>query len=430
SPSRWPSGSVRPWRPPSARPEVPDGAAPLRAFAVEDTTVQLTWSGLPTGEGTVGVGPCSVVVSHVPPAWVHRRGVGPRRLDPRPHGPGAALIEGLEPETTYEVWWKPDGGRRHVVGRVRTLRPPPGEELFRFATLSDLHLGERRFGFLGLIEEVRRPSEGLPPYPVRAAEAALQEAAAWGATTVVLKGDLTSSGRPDQFRLLASLLDRVPMGALAQLGNHDARRPPVDLAAALPGVPAATGGRPLVVDRPGVRLVLADSPSPSDRRGHVDGAQAALIADAVSTAPTPSIVTLHHPPQRWPVPLSYPPGLVAVDRRRLLAALARARPAPVLLAGHTHRNRTYRVGPLLVAEVGSTKDYPGGWAGYVVHEGGLRQVVRRTARPDVLRWTESTARALGGAWGRWSPGRLSDRCWSHPWGEKGAGGGGERVARY
>jgi hypothetical protein len=43
-----------------------------------------------------------------------------------------------------------------------------------------------------------------------------------------------------------------------------------------------------------------------------------------------------------------------------------------------------------VTEVGSPKDYPGTWAGYVVHEGGIRQVVRRVAAPEVIRWTEST----------------------------------------
>jgi hypothetical protein len=70
---------------------------------------------------------------------------------------------------------------------------------------------------------------------------------------------------------------------------------------------------------------------------------------------------------------------------------------------------------VLVTEVGSVKDHPGTWAGYVVHEGGIRQVVRRVMAPDVLGWTEATKRALFGVWGRWSPGSLDDRCISHPW---------------
>ena len=59
--------------------------------------------------------------------------------------------------------------------------------------------------------------------------------------------------------------------------------------------------------------------------------------------------------------------------------------------------------------------YGGTWAGYVVHEGGIRQVVRRVAAPAAIRWTEETKRALLGVWGRWSPGRLDDRCLSHTW---------------
>ena len=55
------------------------------------------------------------------------------------------------------------------------------------------------------------------------------------------------------------------------------------------------------------------------------------------------------------------------------------------------------------------------WAGYAIHEGGIRQVVRRIAEPDCLAWNERTASSLGGLWGRWTPGKLADRCLTHPW---------------
>lgn len=398
-------------------------------FAVEDTAVQLTWRSLPTRHGTLGVGPSSLDVDGGPPAWVHRRHRGSRPLAstaggpnwplsaaerPGRSGPGAARLDGLQASTSYDVWWRADGGPRITLGRVATLAPPPGPLLARFATVSDLHVGERHFGLLGAVEERRRPSARLEPYPVRAAEAALAEAAAWGATTILVKGDLTDRARADQFRSVAALLTASPMAPLVQLGNHDrARR--ADLAAVLPGIPVATADRPLVHDVPGARLVLGDSPRPKERRGHVDARQVALLAEAAAGAVGAAVVSLHHPPARWPLPASYPPGLTWSDSRRLLGALAGANPATLLLAGHSHRNRTYRCGGTLVAEVGSTKDYPGCWAGYAVHEGGIRQVVCRIARPDVLPWTESTATAVGGLWGRWSPGSLADRCWSHTW---------------
>ncbi len=68
-----------------------------------------------------------------------------------------------------------------------------------------------------------------------------------------------------------------------------------------------------------------------------------------------------------------------------------------------------------MTQVGSTHDYPGTWAGYVAHDGGLRQVVRRIVAPDAIAWTERTRHVLFGLWGRWSPGRLQDRCFTLRW---------------
>ena len=81
-------------------------------------------------------------------------------------------------------------------------------------------------------------------------------------------------------------------------------------------------------------------------------------------------------------PTVYPPGLPFGESRRLLEVLAAPeQPATFLTCGHRHRNRRYDYGRLVVTEVGSTKDYPGVWAGYKVFEGGIIQLVRRTAAP-------------------------------------------------
>lgn len=64
-----------------------------------------------------------------------------------------------------------------------------------------------------------------------------------------------------------------------------------------------------------------------------------------------------------------------------------------------------------MAELGSTKDSPGTWCGYVVHEGGIVQTppYRRSRR---ARMTERTGNAVLGLWSMWSPGSLDDRCFS------------------
>ena len=43
------------------------------------------------------------------------------------------------------------------------------------------------------------------------------------------------------------------------------------------------------------------------------------------------------------------------------------------------------------------------------------QTARRIADPAAIRWTQKTWRTVGTMWGRWSPGRLSDRCYVHLW---------------
>ena len=63
-----------------------------------------------------------------------------------------------------------------------------------------------------------------------------------------------------------------------------------------------------------------------------------------------------------------------------------------------------------IVTTGSPKDYPGAWTGYAVHEGGVRQVVRRVAAPDCMARTERTGRALAGGWALTSPGMRSHRC--------------------
>jgi hypothetical protein len=125
---------------------------------------------------------------------------------------------------------------------------------------------------------------------------------------------------------------------------------------------------------------------------------------------------LHHQLTTAPVTTYPPPGVPAAEARRFLDEVAAAQPRTIVTSGHTHRHRARRHGPLVVTEVGSPKDYPGTWAGYLVYEGGIVQTVRRVMAPDAIRWTQRTARMFGGAWGRWSPGRLGDRCLSQRWG--------------
>ena len=365
---------------------------------MEDTAIQVTWRALGPGPVTVRCGDASATVE-------------PTRAGP---APGAVVLDGLEPGVTYTVEVRAEGLRGGVHRqRITTLTPPPGEELFRFATISDLHLGLQFFGFRHTMTE--RPAPAVP-HPERCATAALDELQAWGAQLLLAKGDLTNRGQTEEWEALDRVLRPVPIPVLVTLGNHDVARTAgrVD-----PHVALAHAGRraPSPVehlDVPGLRIVMTDSTVPGHHAGRV-GHLTAPVTELTRTADTAAFVVLHHYLVRLPIQTFWPPGVPARDADPFLDALAEANPATLVTSGHTHRHRRFHHGPVVLSEVGSPKDYPGTWGGYVVHEGGIRQVVRRIMRPDVLPWTDYTARAALGAWGLWSPSIRSHRCFSHPW---------------
>ena len=379
-------------------------------FAVEDTTVQLTWPARGLG--------------------VTRLEVGDRRIEiPARDGPDALVISDLDPAS--EIRWIDRSGWRRPV--ARTLARPPGPELFRFATISDLHLGERSFGYRSTIVERPKPEVA---HPERATRAALAELTAWGAEALVVKGDVTHSGKPRQWDRFAAILADTDLPVLMIPGNHDSgegrrhdpdersrRRHdddppepqlPISVAEARQRLGFEPVGPVQVFDVPGLRILAVDTTVPDDRAGQLRAVNDEVVARAAEVD-TPVFIAVHHQLLTLPFPHHPPPGIPARQSRRFLDQLQAANPAAFVTSGHTHRHRRRAHGSIVLTEVGSPKDYPGTWAGYVVHEGGIRQVVRRVAAPDILAWTDRTARAALGAWGRWSPGSLDARCFTHVW---------------
>ncbi|HYA45574.1 MAG TPA: metallophosphoesterase, partial [Acidimicrobiales bacterium] len=259
----------------------------------------------------------------------------------------------------------------------------------------------------------------VEPYPVRALRAAFDEAVAWGAQLLVVQGDLTNLTTAAEVRDVGRLLAASPVPVEAILGNHD-NQGRTNIRGLLQRQGIAVPWQPRARDLPGLRLVLVSTAHGGARyhRGQMPTGMARRVAGLAAEASGPVWVGMHHPPERYPIWTVYPPGIPFEEGRFLIGELAKANPAVFVTCGHRHRHRRYTYGPLTLSEIGSTKDYPGTWSGYKVFEGGILQVTRRTARPDVLSWTEATRRALNGQWGRWSPGRLPDRCFTHPWPER------------
>jgi 3',5'-cyclic AMP phosphodiesterase CpdA len=244
--------------------------------------------------------------------------------------------------------------------------------------------------------------------------AAIDELLAWGAEYLVVKGDVAHDNQVEEYELAASLLDGLPVPVMVLLGNHDGgNHRGHDPAESLgrPGIEVVQGVR--VHDVPGLRLVGVDTRTKSQSGSVV--ANTAGVLDAVGDSGTAALVMLHHQLMTTPFPTYLPPGIRSNEGRTFLDAVAATNPRTMVTTGHTHRHRARRQAGIVVTEVGSTKDHPGTWAGYLVYEGGVVQTVRRIMAPEAIRWTEATGRMCGGAWGRWSPGRLADRCLSHTW---------------
>lgn len=363
----------------------------LRVFAVEDTTAQITWRALPPGAVTLHSGA------------VHTTVVADG-------GPGAAVIDGLAPDTRYTLEVRASGGDAGTV-RFRTLPASAGPELSRFATISDIHVGDTGFG---LVRKLGAPHlrEG---FPLVCARAAIAEAVAWGAQVLVVKGDLTRSARTVEFEQAAALLRDCPIPVIGVLGNHDVIRKGVDGAALLAAAGLDIGLSVVVTDLPGIRIALLPTAEQGYRGPRLDRAHLdAVAAAAAAQGDGPAWVGIHHYFQPLPFPLTYPSGLPSRLAREVLDTLADANPRTLVSTGHSHRCRLHHRG-LTVSEVGATKDYPGVWAGYAVHAGGIRQVVRRIAAPDAIGWNEQTRRAVGGLWQIYSPGTRAQRCFIHRW---------------
>ena len=375
----------------------------LTVWAVEAKALQVTWGDLPAGQLRARAGSKQTVLDH-------------------PGGPGAIELHGLRPNATHEVKVvveSPDGTATSHVVTASTLKKPPGDELARIATISDLHLGTDHFGFLKTMTE----PGGIPPgesevYSVRCARTAIAAAQEWGADLLVIKGDAVHHRLDAHYELLGDLVDEFSDLEMVLLpGNHDVdKKSEID-------VPESVGQRKLKFeteasahDLPGVRLVAANTAVPGLGSGSITPTENAIL-ELATNAPAEAGVLLacHHQFQNYRFPTYWPPGISGKEATPFLSRLDKAAPGTFVTSGHTHRCRAYKKGSLQLSEVSSTSDFPGSWAGYVVSEGGVTQTVRRIASPAEMRWLEYSKGALWGLWGRWSPGPIEQRCLTHLW---------------
>jgi Icc protein len=361
-------------------------------FAVEPEAVQLVWRGLSPGhhELSFGVG----------------LGYGVDVLADR--AIGAAVIEGLPPDVGSVV--AIDG--QVTEHMVYTLPAPGHRPLSKVATISDLHIGETGFGHWPRMRSHYDPARA---HPVVCLRAALREIMAWGPDVLVIKGDLSHDNRTREYEILGPLLAEVSVPMLVLPGNHDGG----NHRHSDPSAELARHGVSLVdevahLDVPGLRVVAVNSVWHGHERGRL-ARRIDRLVDTARSSPSPLLVATHHQLGRWPFPTFIPAGILGPESRRVMRALAGTGRRALVTSGHTHRHRRQDLWSVPFTEVGSPKDHPGTWAGYIAYEHGLVQTVRRVADPDVIEWTERVRGTVAGVWGRWAPGTLADRCFVERW---------------
>ena len=154
---------------------------------------------------------------------------------------------------------------------------------------------------------------------------------------VVITGDMTDCGLPEEYALLRKLLALLPMPVFMVPGNHDRRGNLKRAFADWPTIVADPDFVQFVVDDFPLRLIGLDTAVEKSDDGALCARRLEFLSDALAAAPgKPTVIFMHHPP--------FDCGLSDEDRARVMdgsaelaAILKRNRQVLALWCGHHHR---------------------------------------------------------------------------------------------
>ena len=387
------------------------GVANVELITVTNEAAALSWvmvdeSGRPAA-GSVGTSVLTVTRDDRPGGLVWRvesaAGGSPYQY---------AEVHGLWPGVRYR--WRVEaigagGADQGVEGVFATLIRPAGKELFSFAVINDLHVGEMVSGLLSASPEFppgMRSPFGNParPYWDVMLRTAVEDINRSGVSFVVADGDLTSGGRPSEVAAAKKLLDGLRMPYYVVRGNHDRPRgagveaePAGTEINGLGGVAGARedeyagdalgeafAGRGGLMDRVfrfgGIKFILIDTLRPRVGAGQFTEDSAAWLErelDEAEKAGEKAFIFLHHNVSRVSAIFGLPPvkhALPWADAKRLLGVVGRHHGVvAAIISGHTHRNLVTwsALAPdVPLIENAALKEYPGGYSVITVYEGG------------------------------------------------------------
>jgi 3',5'-cyclic-AMP phosphodiesterase len=201
--------------------------------------------------------------------------------------------------------------------------------LTTIAQISDPHVGIERADTIRGLEQAVTAVARIDPEPV----------------AVLLTGDLTRDGAPEEYELVRELLAPLAMPVHPIPGNHDRRENLGEAFSDHEAVAATSEFLDYTVDCGPVRVINIDTSIERQPGGAIGAERIAWIEDELdAAADRPAILAMHHAPVGVGLDEFDEIGLAQEDREALVELFERG-PAPELIVtGHIHRAATAQIG--------------------------------------------------------------------------------------
>jgi len=306
-------------------------------------------------------------------------------------------IQGLDPGETYcyqviDGDGSPSSPTPWSPGVFTTLIPPPGEKLFTFATVNDMHVGEKVAGLVVVGGIVLTPGFEWPdpdnPYWKFTNEAAINEINSLNVDFTIAKGDVSSDFKQEEYIEVKRILDQLVQPYYVMRGNHDR---------------VGTSGAPdyyklifnltttwYSFDYKGFHFLALDSVNLDNGAPEINDEEFLFLeADLQTNNNTKTFVFLHHA-ATWE---SFIYSLIIEDRIRFLSILSENPQVVGVFSGHSHRaaiTGDRDLPDLVFSETPAAKEYPMGFSVYEVYTGGYIQHFHRSKCSECLEWNSIT----------------------------------------
>ena len=196
---------------------------------------------------------------------------------------------------------------------------------FLLTQISDLHIMRRGRAAYGVVD-----TAGMMDACVRHVLALERRPDA-----VVITGDLTDGGQPEEYAVLRDLLAPLAMPLYLIPGNHDRRDA---MRAALPdhAYLRRSGFIQYAIDAHPLRIVALDTVIPGESGGELCEERIDWLARTLAQAPDkPTVVLMHHPPFKTFITHMDEYGLR--NPEPFASVISRHRQVQAILCGHVHR---------------------------------------------------------------------------------------------